>query len=625
MKKPSEETFSTTGTQSKNGRGIIFFGLVLITTLAVSYLTGSVLSSGGITPLEILILFLFSLTFCWITISFWNAVIGSILMLFKIDDTELHDLKKPENGRISLNSKTALIMLARNENPEQTLECLGSTLQSLIQTKQYSCFDAYLLSDSDDKKLCITEEILCENLSQSMPKGLNLYYRNRKDNKGHKAGNIRDFCQRWGKNYEFMVILDSDSIMEGETLIELSSLMELNPTTGLIQTVPQPINQKTLFGRILQFSSGLYGPIVSWGQTFWYSNSSNYWGHNAIVRTSAFTASCGLPNLPGEPPFGGEILSHDFVEASLLKRAGWDLFMLPHIKGSYEMVPEDMFSYVKRERRWAQGSLQHLRLLGSKNLHFMNRIHFLMGAMGYLSSVLWISLLISSTIYILALESGTSFFFLESFLPLFDYSENSSKYMLSPLLITGYVLFSPKLLAFVVAAIQHHKGFRKVSLIALSTIAETIFAILLAPILMFYHTAFILGFLSGGKINWNPSYQRETEVSWKSALGNTAFITILCIAWAALILRYSPSFFLWMLPIFLGPALANPIVCLTTKRSLLKWADKLDLFSITPVTFYAAMKGDLEQIKPAQPTSNGAASIRPPLENPCIMPTQSLI
>lgn len=624
MKKPSEETFSTTGTQSKNGRGIIFFGLVLITTLAVSYLTGSVLSSGGITPLEILILFLFSLTFCWITISFWNAVIGFILMLFKIDDTELHDLKKPENGRISLNSKTALIMLARNENPEQTLECLGSTLQSLIQTKQYSCFDAYLLSDSDDKKLCITEEILCENLSQSMPKGLNLYYRNRKDNKGHKAGNIRDFCQRWGKNYEFMVILDSDSIMEGETLIELSSLMELNPTTGLIQTVPQPINQKTLFGRILQFSSGLYGPIVSWGQTFWYSNSSNYWGHNAIVRTSAFTASCGLPTLPGEPPFGGEILSHDFVEASLLKRAGWDLFMLPHIKGSYEMVPEDMFSYVKRERRWAQGSLQHLRLVGSKNLHFMNRIHFLMGAMGYLSSVLWISLLISSTIYILALESGTSFFFLESFLPLSDFSENSSKYMLSPLLITGYVLFLPKLLAFVVAAIQHHKGFREVSLIALSTIAETIFAILLAPILMFYHTAFILGFLSGGKTNWNPSYQRETEVSWKSALGNTAFITILCIAWAALILRYSPSFFLWMLPIFLGPALANPIVCLTSKRSLLKWADKLDLFSITPVTFYTAMKGDLEQIKPAQPTSNGA-SIRPPLENPCIMPTQSVI
>ena len=141
---------------------------------------------------------------------------------------------------------------------------------------------------------------------------------------------------------------------------------------------------------------------------------------------------------------------------------------------------------------------------------------------------------------------------------------------------------------------------------------------------MFYHTAFILGFLSGGKTNWNPSYQREMEVSWKSALGNTAFITILCIAWAALILRYSPSFFLWMLPIFLGPALANPIVCLTSKRILLKWADKLDLFSITPVTFYTAMKGDLEQIKPAQPTSNGA-SIRPPLENPCIMPTQSVI
>lgn len=624
MKKPSEKTFLTAGNQSKNRRGIIFFGLVLITTLAVSYLTGSVLSSGGITPLEVLILVLFSLTFCWISISFWNAVIGSILILFRIDDTELHNIKKPKGGPGSLNSKTALIMLARNENPEQTLDCLRSTLQSLIETDQYACFDAYLLSDSDDKNLCITEEILCENLSQSMPKGINLYYRNRKDNTGHKAGNIRDFCQRWGKNYEFMVILDSDSIMEGKTLIELSSLMELNPTAGLIQTVPQPINQKTLFGRILQFSSGLYGPVVSWGQTFWYSNSSNYWGHNAIVRTSAFTDSCGLPNLPGEPPFGGEILSHDFVEASLLKRAGWDLFMLPHIKGSYEMVPEDMFSYVKRERRWAQGSLQHLRLLGSKNLHFMNRIHFLMGAMGYLSSVLWVSLLISSTIYILSLETGTSFFFLAPFLPLSDFSENSSKYMLSPLLITGYVLFLPKFLSFMVATIQYHKGFREILLIALSTIAETIFAILLAPILMFYHTAFILGFLSGGKINWNPSHEREMAVSWKSAFTNTAFITISCIVWVTPILWYSPSFFLWMLPVFIGPALANPIVCLTTRRGPLKWVDKLNLFLISPITFSTSLKDDVERTKATKPTST-AASIRPPLENPTIMPTQSVI
>ena len=624
MKKPSEETFLTTGNQSKNRRGIIFFGLVLITTLAVSYLAGSVLSSGGITPLEVLILVLFSLTFCWISISFWNAVIGTILMLFGIDDTELHNIKKSKSGPGSLNSKTALIMLARNENPEQTLDCLRSTLQSLIETEQYACFDAYLLSDSDDKKLCTTEEILCESLSQSMPKGINLYYRNRKDNTGHKAGNIRDFCQRWGKNYEFMVILDSDSIMEGKTLIELSSLMELNPTTGLIQTVPQPINQKTLFGRILQFSSGLYGPVVSWGQTFWYSNSSNYWGHNAIVRTSAFTDSCGLPNLPGEPPFGGEILSHDFVEASLLKRAGWDLFMLPHIKGSYEMVPGDMFSYVKRERRWAQGSLQHLRLLGSKNLHFMNRIHFLMGAMGYLSSVLWMSLLISSTIYILSLETGASFFFLAPFLPLSDFSENTSKYMLSPLLITGYVLFLPKFLSFMVAIIQYHKSFKEILLIALSTIAETIFAILLAPILMFYHTAFILGFLSGGKINWNPSQERETAVSWKSAFTNTAFITISCIVWVTPILWYSPSFFLWMLPVFIGPALANPIVCLTTRRGPLKWADKLNLFLISPVTFPTILKYDVERTKATKPTST-AASIRPPLENPTIMPTQSVI
>ena len=607
-----------------NKRALLFFGLVFSTNATVLYLTSRILFSGGITSLEIVILFCFSLTFGWVTISFWNAVIGFILILFKVEATKLHDLKTPLDNPSVLTSKTALIMPVRNEDPKRTMACLSATLQSLTQSKHCDSFDAYVLSDTDDNSLCsIEKNFVCE-LSRSLPKGINLYYRNRNHNTGHKAGNIRDFCQKWGKNYEFMVILDSDSIMEGGTLIELVSLMESNPNAGLIQTVPLPINQKTLFGRILQFSSALYGPVVAWGQTFWYSNNSNYWGHNAIIRTKAFTDSCGLPNFPGRPPFGGEILSHDFVEAALLKRAGWDLFMLPHLKGSYEMIPEDIFAYVRRERRWAQGSLQHLRLIRSKDLHIMNRIHFLMGAMGYLSSVLWISLLVSSTAYILSLETGKTFFFLEPYFLWSAFSGNSWSPLLSPLLITGFVLLVPKALSFILVAIQSKKRPVQFSLLALSTLSETIFAILLAPILMFYHTSFIFGFLSGGKIKWNPSDEKDTAVCWKTSFSNTAFITISCIAWSSLILWYSPIFLLWMLPVFVGPILAGPIIFLTTKTGFSGWTNSLNFLTTPRIIFFDNRNRDPRKTKPSTPKWIEAA-IEPPPENPRVMPTQTFL
>ncbi len=610
----------------KGWRTAVFFSLVLTTDVAFFYLTGRVLFSGGITPLEVIIFLLFSLTFSWISVSFWNAVLGFFLILLNTDITSLQGLKTSRFIPLALSSKTALVMPIRNEDPKKAVSCLGTTLNSLTLTNSLSAFDAYILSDTDKPDLLQSEKDLCKQLNQNLSTDINLYYRHRTLNAGHKAGNIADFCQRWGNNYDFMIVLDSDSIMEGDTLVELVSLMELNPRAALIQTVPIPTNQNTLFGRILQFSSSLYAPLISWGQSFWYSNGANYWGHNAIIRMGAFIETCGLPALPGKPPFGGEILSHDFVEASFLKRAGWDLFLLPHLKGTYEMVPGDVLSYVKRERRWAQGSLQHLQLVVAKNIHFMNRIHFLMGAMGYLSSLLWLCLLLASTIYILSLQTGTTFFFLEPYFPSAILTTGSWEPVLSPLLITGCVLFLPKLLSLTVSIIMIRKDLGKIPLLLLSFLSEIIFAILLSPILMFYHTAFILKFLTGGTTSWEPSEDRDVEISWKTAFRSTSFITVSCLIWASLIMLYSPLFFLWMLPVFMGLALANPIICLTTDPALLQWSQRFKLFSMPRGHVSPKMDtsfGDsLPKMKNLQ--LHSSVSLEPPVENPSMMLKQKL-
>jgi membrane glycosyltransferase len=167
--------------------------------------------------------------------------------------------------------------------------------------------------------------------------------------------------------------------MSGSAMVGMASIMETKPTVGLLQTVPNIIGADTFFQRWMQFSAYAYGPIASAGLLWWSGSEANFWGHNAIVRTRAFADCCGLPELPGKPPFGGLIQSHDMVEAALLRRRGWAVHMVL-IDGSYEEYPPTVIDHAIRDRRWAQGNLQHLRLLDATGFHWTSRLHLLIGA-----------------------------------------------------------------------------------------------------------------------------------------------------------------------------------------------------------------------------------------------------
>src|SRR5690606_8517407 len=306
-------------------------------------------------------------------------------------------LMAPE-GPMPDDARTALVMPIYHEDPEQVGLRLAATYHSLAATGQLAHFDVFILSDSRDPDIVAREQALWDRLCRELDAGGRLFYRNRTENRGRKAGNIADFCRRWGGRYRYFVVLDADSVMAGPTLVRLVQLMEANPDAGLIQTVPRPVGGETLLARILQFSAGLYGPLLAAGLNYWFQNESNYWGHNAIIRTEAFMASAALPILPGSPPFGGEILSHDFVEAAFLRRAGWGVWLVPELGGSYEELPATLSDFVNRDRRWCQGNLQHLRLLTTKGLRPASRAHLLTGAMAYLASPLWLTLLLLTSL-----------------------------------------------------------------------------------------------------------------------------------------------------------------------------------------------------------------------------------
>jgi membrane glycosyltransferase len=285
--------------------------------------------------------------------------------------------------------KTALVMPIYHEDPERVFAGLRAIYQSLLDTGRVEEFEVFVLSDSRQPDVWLEEEVHWYRMCCDFNAHGRVFYRNRERNIARKSGNLEEFCHRWGGRYRYMIVLDADSLMCGSTLTRMVDLMEAHPPVALIQSPPLPVNHKSLFARILQFGSSLYGDIFTAGASFWQLADSNYWGHNAIIRIKPFVEHCGLPKLPGKEPFGGEILSHDFVEAALLRKAGWEVWLAYDLKGSYEELPPTLIDYAKRDRRWCQGNMQHVRMVFARGFGGLSRLHFLMGIMSYLSSPLW--------------------------------------------------------------------------------------------------------------------------------------------------------------------------------------------------------------------------------------------
>ena len=254
-----------------------------------------------------------------------------------------------------------------NEAPSRVFSAVQAIYEDVEATGLGDAFDYFFLSDTTDPNIWIAEERALLAMRERLP-GARIYYRRRRKNVARKAGNIADFVMRWGAAYPQMVVLDADSLMTADAIVRLAAAMEADPDAGIIQSLPLIVNRNTAFARLQQFAARIAGPVIAAGLAAWMGRDGNYWGHNAIIRTRAFADHCGLPDLPGRPPFGGHILSHDFVEAALMRRAGYAVTMLPTLGGSFEESPPSLIDLAARDRRWCQGNLQHIRVLPSARL-----------------------------------------------------------------------------------------------------------------------------------------------------------------------------------------------------------------------------------------------------------------
>jgi len=384
-------------------RRAVLFMLTFVQTAIAGVLTIDSLPMHADTLLERMVLILFTVLFFWVSAGFWTAMAG-FLVLMRGDRHGVATAKaiKREAGKAD-EFRTAIVMPICNEDVSRVFAGLRATYESLAKMEQAGQFDVFVLSDSSDSDICTAELDAWSSLCRAVGGFGNIFYRRRKRRVKRKNGNIADFCRRWGKNYRYMVVLDADSVMSGECLTSLVDLMEANPDAGIIQTAPRVAGRETLYARIQQFASRAYGPLYTAGLHFWQLGESHYWGHNAIIRVEPFTRHCALAPLPGKGPLSGEILSHDFIEAALIRRAGWTVWIAYDLPGSYEELPPNLLDELQRDRRWCRGNMMNFRLVLERGIHPVYRAVFATGLMAYLSSLLWLTFLVLST-FLLATE-----------------------------------------------------------------------------------------------------------------------------------------------------------------------------------------------------------------------------
>jgi membrane glycosyltransferase len=583
-----------------------YFGLVTLTTAAGVWMMVHIVGAHGFTVLEAIILALFAPTFAWIVLPFWTAVAGFVLRIARLDPLTLRRVGdrsatvgdrsaavgdwSAANGEAPV-GLTALVVPVHAEDPIAVAARISDTVRSLQATGFGHRFHVHILSDTIDSDIGRREAAAWLRLRAEHPE-VPIHYRRRKHNTGRKAGNIGEFCTRCVGDYDFMVVLDADSLMSGDTLVALARIMDANPDIGLIQTVPLPVRARTLFGRLVQFAGCLYGPLLATGQSFWQGDAANYWGHNAILRLRAFTEHARLPVLPGTPPLGGEVLSHDFVEGAWLRRAGWKVVLDPMLGGSWEEVPGTVGDFARRDRRWAQGSLQHLRLLGEPGLHPLSRLHFLLGAMGYVSSLLWLLILAAGTVYV-ALPGLHG--------PSLDISPIGTPIGVSLLVVTAGVLFVPKLLGVVHGIVAERARFGGAARLLGSATLETAFSVLLAPVMMLYHTRFVMDIVLGRSVEWDPHPRDRVSRSWRDAVREAALPTAVGVSWGGATLAVSPLFFLWMSPIFLGLLLSVPLLRWTGSARSGGLAEALGMLLVPSETVPSSEVGDVRTVLTAPP------------------------
>ncbi len=537
------------------GRRALFAALVLATVTGVMGLLAVALSADGLGVLDVVLLALFLVTLPWTVIGFWNAAIGFLILRFARDPVAaVMPAAARIHGNEPITATVALLACIRNEDPARVIRNLGPMLDGVSAAAAQ--FHLYVLSDTDDLSTAADEETRFADLAARWRGRIAVTYRRRHDNIGFKAGNIRDFCRRWGGRHDFAVTLDADSYMPGAAILRMVRIMQASPEIGILQGLVVGMPSTSAFARIFQFGMRLGMWSYTTGSAWWQGDCGPHWGHNSVLRLQPFSAHCDIPPLPEGGPLGGHILSHDQIEAVLMRRAGYEVRVLPEPGLGWEENPPTLLEFIRRDVRWCQGNMQYWRFLMLPGLKPVSRYQLAFAILMFLGSPAWIALLILGTIGVATAERPEAFIAPDS--------------GFAVLVIVLVMWFAPKI-ATVIDAVTR-PGTRRCYgggwLFVLNVAIETVFFILLSPIMWFAHTVFLATLVSGGSVGWGGQARDDHAVPPRLALAKLWPQTVLGGACLMVLAVAAPAAIPCALLVAGGLALAVPLCVITANGAV---------------------------------------------------------
>ena len=522
--------------------------------------------------LDWVVIGIFPLLFSQISIGLVLALLGFFDRLRGGDPHHL--MRRPWRAKedsIPL-AATAIVVPVYNEDIGRVSRAIANMWHSLEKTGQIEHFDFYICSDSNIADRWVEEECAWMSLCQTLNAFGKIFYRKRRHSINGKSGNVADFCRRWGKRYRYMIVLDADSVMTGTALVRMVRAMEANPEVGILQTQPYMVLGTSLFRRVLQFSSHVYGGLFSQGCSMAQMSSGSYWGHNAIIRIAPFIEFCDLPNLPVPDHGKRHVLSHDTVEAALMRRAGYEVWIAYDEPGSYEEGPPNLSDMLKRDRRWCAGNLQHFWFLFARGIELGSRLQIWIGLMAYLCSPLWLAFLVAGSV---------SAYFRSRILV---YSDPETIGAANPTAVqtlffmTLALLFVPRILGIIIS-LGRAKEFGGAFPLLIGAVLENVLSILLAPVLMIFHSLFVVMTVFGIQIKWTTQNRSDTGLTFGHCLGMYGWMSVLGAVTETLALTCLGSAAWWLTPIFVGWMLAPVLAWMTSLSSLGLGLKKWGLFT----------------------------------------------
>ncbi|OYU49179.1 MAG: glucan biosynthesis glucosyltransferase H [Rhizobiales bacterium PAR1] len=548
-----------TGTQSAEVlmlRRAIVAGLNILLYFGLAFWAWSLLGAGGWTLVDILLFICFLLGTPWAVLGFWNALIGLWLLHSNRDAmADVAPFAALDDPAAPIALKTAIFMTLRNEDPTRALHRMKLIKAEIDASGFGEKFAYFLLSDTNKDDVAAIEAAGVAKWKAEAGEGAAITYRRREDNTGFKAGNVRDFLENWGHAFDLMLPLDADSLMDAKTILHHVRIMQANPKLGILQSLVVGMPSRSAFARIFQFGMRQGMRTYTMGQAWWVGDCGPFWGHNALARIAPFRDQCELPVLPGEAPFGGHILSHDQVEATFMRRAGYEVRVMPEEGGSWEENPPTLLEFMKRNTRWCQGNLQYFKLLNTPNLYPVSRFQLIWAILMFLGIPAWTFMLPLAALKPFDSEGLAGF-------------SNCSA-------LTLYILFTlmnlmPKIAGLIDIVLTpggtaRYGGTPK---FLFAGITEIGFAWILGASDTFKTTVFIVGLIFGKSITWGGQARDAHGVPWDVAAQNLWPQTLFGVVVVGLMAATSLEFALWALPLTFGFLIAIPFAVISADPGL---------------------------------------------------------